>query len=101
MLSTPRSGFSRKKMSTVDTAWLRMDSDGNLMMIVGVSMLSKPVSVEGLKHALESRFLVYKRFRSRVVSDVTGACRSATLATAFTSSDRRLPTGLRRDEPLS
>lgn len=73
MLSTPRSGFSRKKMSTVDTAWLRMDSDGNLMMIVGVSMLSKPVSVEGLKHALESRFLVYKRFRSRVVSDVTGA----------------------------
>lgn len=73
MLSTPRSGFSRKKMSTVDTAWLRMDSEGNLMMIVGVSMLSKPVSVEGLKHALESRFLVYKRFRSRVVTDVTGA----------------------------
>ena len=73
MLSKPRSGFSRKKMSTVDTAWLRMDSDGNLMMIVGVSMLSKPVSVEGLKHALASRFLVYTRFRSRVVSDMSGA----------------------------
>lgn len=73
MLSKPRSGFSRKKMSTVDTAWLRMDSEGNLMMIVGVSMLSKAVSVEGLKHALESRFLVYKRFRSRVVSDLSGA----------------------------
>lgn len=73
MLSKALSAFSRKKMSTVDTAWLRMDSDGNLMMIVGVSMLSKPVSVEGLRHALETRFLVYSRFRSRVVTDLSGA----------------------------
>jgi WS/DGAT/MGAT family acyltransferase len=60
-------------MSTVDTAWLRMDSEGNLMMIVGVSMLSKAVSVAGLRQALESRFLVYSRFRSRVVNDLSGA----------------------------
>ena len=73
MLPKARPGFSRKKMSTVDTAWLRMDSEGNLMMIVGVSMLSKPVSVAGLKHALETRFLVYSRFRSRVVSELSGA----------------------------
>jgi diacylglycerol O-acyltransferase len=73
MLSKALSAFSRKKMSTVDTAWLRMDSDGNLMMIVGVSMLSKPVSVEGLRHALETRFLVYSRFRSRVVTDISGS----------------------------
>ena len=73
MLSKALSAFSRKKMSTVDTAWLRMDSDGNLMMIVGVSMLSKAVSVEGLRHALESRFLVYSRFRSRVVTDLSGS----------------------------
>jgi diacylglycerol O-acyltransferase len=73
MLSKALSAFSRKKMSTVDTAWLRMDSDGNLMMIVGVSMLSKPVSVEGLRHALETRFLVYSRFRSRVVTDLSGS----------------------------
>jgi diacylglycerol O-acyltransferase len=73
MLSKALSGFSRKKMSTVDTAWLRMDSDGNLMMIVGVSMLSKPVSVDGLRQALTSRFLVYSRFRSRVVTDLSGA----------------------------
>ncbi len=26
----------RERMSAVDTAWLRMDSDKNLMMIVGV-----------------------------------------------------------------
>jgi diacylglycerol O-acyltransferase len=73
MLSKALSAFSRKKMSTVDTAWLRMDSDGNLMMIVGVSMLSKTVSPDELKHALESRFLVYSRFRSRVVTDVSGS----------------------------
>lgn len=73
MLSKALSAFSRKKMSTVDTAWLRMDSEGNLMMIVGVSMLSKPVSIDGLRHALESRFLVYSRFRSRVVTDMSGS----------------------------
>ena len=73
MLSTALSAFGRKKMSTVDTAWLRMDSDSNLMMIVGVSMLSKPVSVEGLCQALEARFLVFSRFRSRVVTDLTGS----------------------------
>ncbi|HEY0064945.1 MAG TPA: wax ester/triacylglycerol synthase family O-acyltransferase [Telluria sp.] len=73
MLSKALSGFSRRKMSTVDTAWLRMDSEGNLMMIVGVSMLSKAVSVAGLRQALESRFLVYSRFRSRVVNDLSGA----------------------------
>jgi diacylglycerol O-acyltransferase / wax synthase len=73
MLSKAPPAFSRKKMSTVDTAWLRMDSDGNQMMIVGVSMLHKPVSVKGLKHALETRFLVYSRFRSRVVSDLAGS----------------------------
>jgi len=73
MLSKALSAMSRKKMSTVDTAWLRMDSDGNLMMIVGVSMLSKAVSVDGLKHALEARFLVYSRFRSRVVTDLSGS----------------------------
>jgi diacylglycerol O-acyltransferase len=73
MLSKALSAFGRRKMSTVDTAWLRMDSDSNLMMIVGVSMLSKDVSVDGLRQALEARFLVYSRFRSRVVTDLTGS----------------------------
>ena len=54
MLSKALSAFGRRKMSTVDTAWLRMDSDSNLMMIVGVSMLSKDVSVDGLRQALEA-----------------------------------------------
>jgi WS/DGAT/MGAT family acyltransferase len=57
----------RKKMSPVDHAWLRMDSDGNLMMIVGVAMLDQPVSVAALKQELQQHFLVYRRFRSKVV----------------------------------
>ncbi|MES2297618.1 MAG: wax ester/triacylglycerol synthase family O-acyltransferase [Pseudomonadota bacterium] len=73
MLSQAVSRFSRRKMSTVDTAWLRMDSQGNLMMIVGVAMLHKPVSVKGLKLALEKRLLVFSRFRSRVVTDLSGS----------------------------
>ena len=31
---------SAHRMSRVDTAWLRMDNDVNLMMIVGVWMLA-------------------------------------------------------------
>jgi WS/DGAT/MGAT family acyltransferase len=73
MLSPALSALKRKKMSTVDTAWLRMDSEGNQMMIVGVAMMSHPVSVSGLKDALTSRFLAYSRFRSRVVTDLTGS----------------------------
>ena len=73
MLSKPLAGVGRRKMSTVDTAWLRMDSDANLMMIVGVAMLHPAVSVAALKRALAARLLVYSRFRSRVVSDLAGA----------------------------
>ena len=32
------------RMSRVDTAWLRMDNDVNLMMIVGVWLLDRPPS---------------------------------------------------------
>ncbi|MES2150972.1 MAG: wax ester/triacylglycerol synthase family O-acyltransferase [Pseudomonadota bacterium] len=73
MLPHAQPKLLRKKMSTVDTAWLRMDSEGNLMMIVGVAMLHKAVSVAALKRALQARLLVYSRFRSRVVNDLGGA----------------------------
>ena len=73
MLSQALSALGRRKMSTVDTAWLRMDSDGNQMMIVGVAMMAEPIAVAGLKEALQTRFLAYRRFRSRVVSDMAGA----------------------------
>lgn len=63
----------RSKMSSVDTSWLRMDSDGNLMMIVGVAVLHKPVDIDQFKQILENKFLVYSRFRCRVVTDMAGS----------------------------
>jgi WS/DGAT/MGAT family acyltransferase len=59
-------------MSSVDTAWLRMDTPTNLMMIVGVLMFSSPVNFARLKRTLEFRLLHYRRFRQRVVQDASG-----------------------------
>lgn len=64
---------ARRKMSNVDNAWLRMDTAHNLMMIVGVAMLDRPVSTMDLKRELEKHFLVYHRFRSRVVCESSRA----------------------------
>ncbi|HSY29332.1 MAG TPA: wax ester/triacylglycerol synthase domain-containing protein, partial [Burkholderiaceae bacterium] len=73
MSSSPLDLLQREKMSTVDTAWLRMDSDGNLMMIVSVLMFDRPVDPVRFRQAMRKRFLPYRRFRSRVVQDITGA----------------------------
>src|SRR6476661_3446475 len=62
----------REKMSAVDTAWLRMDCDGNLMMIVAVLMFDRPVDQQRLRTVMEARFLSHRRFRSRVVTDAVG-----------------------------
>ncbi len=61
-----------ERMSAVDTAWLRMDSDRNLMMIVGVYEFDGRVDVARLRELLESRLLTHRRFRCRVVRDLTG-----------------------------
>ncbi|MBL8385572.1 MAG: wax ester/triacylglycerol synthase family O-acyltransferase [Burkholderiales bacterium] len=60
-------------MSSIDTAWLRMDGPTNLMMIVGVMMFAAPMDVERFKRTLAHRLLRYQRFRQRVVQDATGA----------------------------
>ena len=60
-------------MSKVDTAWLRMDSASNLMMIIGVWTLRPRVSYEDLCARIEERILKYHRFRQRVVEDAEGA----------------------------
>lgn len=73
MLSEAVPALRCEKMSTVDTAWLRMDSDGNLMMIVAVLMFDKPMDMKRFRHAMETRFLKYSRFRSRVTRDLTGS----------------------------
>lgn len=60
-------------MSKVDTAFLRMDCQSNLMQIIGVWQL-----VPGLRHAavcerVENTLAQYDRFRQCAVQDATGA----------------------------
>ena len=63
----------RVRMSPVDTAWLRMDSPGNLMMIVGVDVFDGPCDEPRLRKVLQQHLLPYFRFRARAVEDATGA----------------------------
>ncbi len=66
-------GLSGERMSRVDTAWLRMDSPSNLMMIVGIWVLRPGISHEALCERVQERLLKYPRFAQRVVEDATGA----------------------------
>jgi diacylglycerol O-acyltransferase / wax synthase len=66
-------GISGERMTKVDTAWLRMDSPSNLMMIVGVWTLKPGIAYDDLCRRVEERLLKYSRFRQRVVEDAAGA----------------------------
>ncbi|MDB5966830.1 MAG: wax ester/triacylglycerol synthase family O-acyltransferase [Polaromonas sp.] len=66
-------GISGERMSKVDTAWLRMDCDANLMMIVGVWQLSPGVRHADVCGRIEGSLLKYDRFRQRVMEDAAGA----------------------------
>ncbi len=60
-------------MSRVDTAWLRMDSASNLMMIMGVLVLRPRIRRDALCRRVRERLLAYDRFRQRVVEEGGGA----------------------------
>ena len=62
-----------ERMSRVDTAWLRMDNDVNLMMIVGVWMMAPALTVEAVRERVAERLLKYERFRDKAVLDAVGA----------------------------
>jgi diacylglycerol O-acyltransferase len=66
-------GLAGERMTKVDTAWLRMDSAANLMMIVGVWTLRPRIGYEALCRRVEERLLKYNRFRQRVEEDAAGA----------------------------
>lgn len=66
-------GISGERMSKVDTAWLRMDNDANLMMIVGVWQLAPGVKYAAVCERIENSLLKYDRFRQRVMEDAAGA----------------------------
>lgn len=62
----------RKRLSRVDTAWLRMEDPTNLMMITGIIVLGAPVDYEQLRLLIQHRLLRFDRFRQRVVHPALG-----------------------------
>ncbi|OGA97838.1 MAG: diacylglycerol O-acyltransferase [Burkholderiales bacterium RIFCSPHIGHO2_12_FULL_69_20] len=64
---------AERRMSRVDTAWLRMDNDVNLMMIVGVWLLTPAITLAALRERIETRLLKYERFKHKAVLDTMGA----------------------------
>lgn len=62
-----------ERMSSVDTAWLRMDGPDSTMMILGVSVTETPVRPDDFRRMIEQRLLCFTRFRCRVATDALGA----------------------------
>ena len=62
-----------ERMSSVDTAWLRMDGPDSTMMIVGVSVTETPIRPDDFRRMIEQRLLCFPRFRRRVAADALGA----------------------------
>ena len=58
---------NREPMSKVDTAWLRMESPTNLMMITSVLVFTQRLELAKLRQLLEQRFLAFRRFRQKAV----------------------------------
>jgi diacylglycerol O-acyltransferase len=65
--------FASERMSRVDTAWLRMDTEANLMMIIGVWLVEPELGLQDLRTRVEGSLLLYDRFRQKVVEDAMGA----------------------------
>ena len=63
---------STRPMTSVDTAWLRMDTDVNLMMIVGVWLIAPAIRYQALCKRISERLLPYQRFRQKVVHGKLG-----------------------------
>ena len=66
-------GLSGERMTKVDTAWLRMDCDANLMMIIGVWQLAPGIKHAAVCERLEGTLLKYNRFKQLVMEDAAGA----------------------------
>jgi len=64
---------AHERMSSVDTAWLRMDGPAGSMMIVGVSATETPIQPAEFRRMVEQRLLCFPRFRQKVVADALGA----------------------------
>jgi diacylglycerol O-acyltransferase len=65
-MTSPR----REKISSVDTAWLRMDRPSNLMMICGVLLFRERVDFGRLQSVVNDRWLRFGRFCQRPVQEL-------------------------------
>jgi diacylglycerol O-acyltransferase len=63
-MSPPR--LESETFSSVDAAWLHIDTPTNLAIITGVIAFDTVLDFERLKATLENRFLIHKRFRQCV-----------------------------------
>jgi len=59
--------MSKRPLSAVDVAWLRMEDPTNLMMISGILVFGTPMDYDRLRTTLECTLLDFRRFRQRVV----------------------------------
>jgi len=66
-------GLEGERMSKVDTAWLRMDSPSNRMMILGVWLLRPGIELADLRERVRERLLPYRRFVQMARQDMAGA----------------------------
>src|SRR5262245_8548166 len=62
-----------ERMSSVDTAWLRMDSPVNAMVILSVTVTETRIPPAAFRRLVAERFLRFPRFRQRPVADALGA----------------------------
>jgi len=68
----PMAANKRERMSSVDTAWLRMDRPSNLMMICGVLIFRERLDFGRLQAIIADRFLSFPRFRQRPLQTPAG-----------------------------
>lgn len=62
-----------KRMTSVDKAWLRMDTASNLMVINAAMVFDKHLDIRSVREVLSERLLTLDRFTQRVQFGVFGA----------------------------
>ena len=62
----------KEAMRKVDTAWLRMESPSNLMMITGLMFLDNLPDYAVFLDMIEKNFLSYRRFKQKAVISTAG-----------------------------
>jgi diacylglycerol O-acyltransferase / wax synthase len=60
----------RTALSNVDASWLRMDEPTNPMVVTGVLVLGRPVTLRRVRRLVLDRLLRFSRFRQRVVGRI-------------------------------